>query len=228
MKQVKRQRSAMPVYLLAAVWAVAGFGFHVHTGMGYAVTAIFSVAVFLLSRLIWKDRMIEIEVEEKKAEPDKPKEPENPELAQLMQERDRALSEMRRLNDNIKDEKISAQIDRIEATTGKIFAHVLEHPEKKGQIRRFLNYYLPTTIKLLNAYDRMDDTGVGGENIDGTKGKIETMLDTIAAAFDKQLDALFQDEAMDISSDITVLEQLMAREGLTDEGMNQGAQSAQK
>lgn len=131
-----------------------------------------------------------------------------------MAERDRAVSEMRRLNDSIEDAKISRQIDHMERVTQKIFAHVAANPKKLPQIRRFLNYYLPTTLKLLNAYDRMDDAGVAGANIDGTMGKIEAMLDTVVLAYDKQLDALFADEALDISTDITVMEQMLSQEGL--------------
>ena len=99
-------------------------------------------------------------------------------------------------------------------STGKIISHVVAHPEKQSQIRRFMDYYLPTTLKLLNAYDRMDETGISGANIDGTKGKITDMMSTISTAFDRQLDALFGGEAMDISTDITVMEQMLAREGL--------------
>ena len=131
-----------------------------------------------------------------------------------MKERDRAVSEMHRLNDSIEDPSISAQIDHLESATKKIIAYVVDHPEKLPQIRRFLNYYLPTTLKLLNAYDRMDAVGVSGANIDGTMGKIETIMDTIVTAFDRQLDALFGDEALDISTDITVMEQMLAREGI--------------
>ena len=90
----------------------------------------------------------------------------------------------------------------------------MSEPQKLPQIRKFMNYYLPTTLKLLNAYDRMDAAGVSGANIDGTMGKIETMMNTVVVAFDRQLDALFADEALDISTDITVMEQMLAREGI--------------
>ena len=123
---------------------------------------------------------------------------------------------MRRLNDTIEDEAISAQIDHLEAVTGKIIGAVVDKPSKLPQLRRFLNYYLPTTLKLLNAYDRMDAAGVSGANIDGTKGKIEEIMGTICKAFDKQLDALYGEEALDISTDITVLENMLAQEGLGD------------
>ena len=93
-------------------------------------------------------------------------------------------------------------------------------PAKLPQLRRFLNYYLPTTLKLLNAYDRMGAAGVEGANIDSTMGRIDAMMDKVVEAFDKQLDALFADEALDISTDITVLEQMLAQEGLG--GMQMG------
>ena len=139
----------------------------------------------------------------------------NPEIDKLILERDRALSEMRRLNDSIEDETISAQIDHLEEVTRQIIDQVIREPKKLPQIRRFLNYFLPTTLKILNAYDRMDAVGISGENIDATKTRVENMMGTIVKAFDKQLDNLFGAEAMDVSTDITVMENLLAQEGLS-------------
>lgn len=207
----KRIKSAAPIYLLGGVWVFFALFLKLYRPMDYVWAAVISLLAYKAGTVFWPDKVVEVE---EPPAPEPEPEPVDPELKELMDERDRAISEMRRLNDNIKDETISAQIDHLEDTTRKIFAHVMEHPQKKPQIRRFLNYYLPTTIKLLNAYDRMDAAGVSGANIDGTKGKIETMLDTIVVAFDKQLDALFGEEALDISTDITVLEGMMAREGL--------------
>ena len=124
---------------------------------------------------------------------------------------------MKRLNDSIKDEKISADIDRLEDLSAKIFAQVKSDPSKLPQIRKFMDYYLPTTLKLLNAYDRMGAQGVSGENIDATMQRVESMMGTIVTAFEKQLDMLFGSEAMDISADITVLENMMKREGLSED-----------
>ena len=78
-----------------------------------------------------------------------------------------------------------------------------------------MNYYLPTTLKLLSSYDKLEDTGITGTNISETMLSIERMMNTIVMAFEKQLDALYGADALDISSDITVLENMMAREGLT-------------
>ena len=206
----KRVKSVAPVYLVGAVWVFFAVFLKLYRPIDYVWAAVVSLVVYNIGAMVWPDKVVMVE------EPEPEPVPTDPELKALMEERNRAISEMRRLNDSIEDETISAQIDKMEETTRKIFAHVMEHPQKKSQIRRFLNYYLPTTIKLLNAYDRMDAAGVSGTNIDGTKGKIESMLDTIVVAFDKQLDALFGEEALDISTDITVLEGMMAREGLGD------------
>lgn len=215
-------KSVVPVYMVGAVWLLWSFFLPLYSMWHYAIVLFLSVGAFLVAKRIWPDkvRMIPDPRAERKAEPPKAAATGSPELDALLKERDRALSEMHRLNDNIQDRKLSGQIDHMEAVTKKIVAHVVEKPEKLAQIRRFLNYYLPTTLKLLNAYDRMDSVGVSGANIDGTMGKIDTMMDTIVTAFDRQLDALFGDEALDISTDITVMEQMLSREGIG--GMQMG------
>ena len=135
------------------------------------------------------------------------------------------LAQIRELNDRIADEAISAKLDRMEQVSGRIFKLIEEDEAKRDAAGTFLNYYLPTTLKLLNAYDRMSAQGVSGENIDTSLTRIRSMMDTIAAAFDKQLDSLFGEEALDISTDISVLETMMAREGLTGAQMSADANS---
>lgn len=215
-----RKRSAAPIYAVGVVWLAWALLLPLYRPWHYIAAAVVSLLVYLFGRkVLWRDRVIvtaDPEPQEPPREEPKQKaeEPKDPELAALLDQREKALGEMRRLNDSIADPVISAQIDHLEEVTGKIIDHVAEHPQKRPQIRRFLDYYLPTTLKILNAYDRMDSAGVSGTNIDGTKGKIEAMMTTLVAAFDKQLDALFGEEALDISTDITVLEQMLAREGL--------------
>lgn len=215
-KMVKK--SPVPLYFAAAVWLLWGWFLPLYQLSDILLAAGVSFGAIAVGKLIFPDQTYETpeskaqevpKTEEKKAEGTG-----DPEIDALIAERDKAVSEMKRLNDNIPDEKLSRQIDHLEETTRKIIAQVVAEPAKLPQIRKFMNYYLPTTIKLLNAYDRMDSTGVSGENIDGTKGKIEDMLDTIVVAFDKQLDSLFSDEALDIATDITVMENLLAQEGL--------------
>lgn len=221
MSKVVKKKSVLPIYLIGIVWLLWAIFGSLYRPIHFILAAVVSIVVYTVGKAVFPDRSYTVQEEEtpkegEKAEPAKKEAKSSypPEIQALISERDKAVSEMRRLNDAIKDETISAQIDRLESTTGKIVDAVVDEPSKQPQIRKFMNYYLPTTLKLLNAYDRMDSTGVSGTNIDGTKGKIEDMLETICTAFDKQLDSLYGAEALDISTDITVMEQMLAREGL--------------
>ena len=134
---------------------------------------------------------------------------------------DGVLHQIRDLNDRIADEALSAKIDRLEQVSGSIFKAIEDDEDKRAAAGKFLNYYLPTTLKLLNAYDRMSSQGVEGQNISGTMERVESMMSNIVTAFERQLDSLFGDQALDISTDITVLENMMAREGLSDDPIHQ-------
>ncbi len=221
-----KKRSALPVYFIGGTWLLWALLAPLYRPTHYIMAALASFIAYHVGKMLFPDRGYEVQdappsVQQAQAQPrpqpkqeQKPKSTGNPEIDALLVERDRAVGEMRRLNDSIKDVKISAQISHLEVTTGKIIDAVVEKPAKLPQIRKFMNYYLPTTLKLLNAYDRMDSTGVSGANIDGTKGKIEEMLDTICVAFSRQLDALYGEEALDISADIKVMEQMLQQEGI--------------
>lgn len=209
------KKSVAPIYAVAALWVIWGLLFPLYKVIHFVLAIVVSVLVFCVGKILWPNKTMDVpDPAPKAAKKVEPESTGNPELDELIRERDRAVGEMRRLNDSIEDPAISEQIDRLESTTKKIIARVVEKPEKLPQIRRFLNYYLPTTLKLLNAYDRADSTGISGDNVDGTKGKVQDIMGTIVTAFDKQLDALFGDEALDISTDITVMEQMLAREGI--------------
>ena len=97
----------------------------------------------------------------------------------------------------------------------RIFNQVEKQPQLAADLRKFMNYYLPTTAKLVEAYKELDAQPVEGENISRTKKEIEETLDTINEAFEKLLDSFFEERAMDISSDISVLQTMLAQEGLT-------------
>lgn len=125
------------------------------------------------------------------------------------------IREIRRLNDEIKDIAVSDRIDKIEAHTKNIFDYVTDHPDAMPQIRTFMNYYLPTTLKLLESYSRIERVGVAGENMKKSKENIENILDLLAVGFEQQVDQLFKNESIDISSDISVLEKMMQKDGLS-------------
>ena len=202
-------KPAAPIYAAAVVWILYALLFPLYRVGHFALCAAASAAVYLIARLFCRDVVEEVE--------EKPEPTGNAELDKMISDGNLAIAEMKRLNESIKDEKISRQIDRLEEISGKIFDCVKASPEKLPQIRKFMNYYLPTTLKLLNAYDRMGSQAVSGENISGTMERVENMMGTIVTAFERQLDGLFGDQALDISTDITVLENMMAREGLSDD-----------
>lgn len=129
------------------------------------------------------------------------------------------IRQIRAANDAIPGEEISQKIDELEIVTAKIFEYISKRPEKLPQIRRFMSYYLPTTLKLLQAYQEFDAQPIQGENIKSAKTEISDTLDTITVAFKNLLDSLFEHEAMDISTDISALETMLAQEGLTEDGM---------
>lgn len=124
------------------------------------------------------------------------------------------IKEIREANDEISGEEISAKLDRLETVAGQVFTIVEEHPEKLSEIHKFMEYYLPTTLKLVRSYHEFDMQPVQGENITKAKKEIEDTLDMINMAFENLSDRLYQDVAMEVSADISVLQTLLAQEGL--------------
>lgn len=154
----------------------------------------------------------------KQAEAAAPKQPSStpdPKVQEVLDRGNAYLREIRRCNDEIPGEEISAKISRMEAIVQRIFERAKAHPEILPDLKKLMDYYLPMTIKLLNAYADMDRQPIQGDTIRASKQEIDTTLDTLNLAFEKLLDSVFQDTAMDVSSDISVLHTLLAQEGLT-------------
>lgn len=215
----KAQKSVVPIYGAAATWAVYAAVFNLYRPGDFAFVALLSAGVFLLLQAVCPEEAVPSPSGGEPVPEPPEKEAGNPELDKMIRDGQLAISEMRRLDANIADEKISADIRRLETVSGSIFQQVKEDPDKLPQIHKFMDYYLPTTLKLLNAYDRMDAAGVSGQNINSTKRRVEDIMSTIVAAFEKQLDSLFGSDALDISTDITVLESMLVQEGLAGERM---------
>ena len=123
-----------------------------------------------------------------------------------------ALRAIRSAYDRIADPVLSEKIDHLETVAGKIFREVEQHPEKQQQAATFLNYYLPTTLKLLDSYAKFEEAGIEGENLSRAQERIEETMDALIKGFDKQLDDLYRNEAMDIDSDIRVMENMLRRD----------------
>lgn len=122
------------------------------------------------------------------------------------------LRSLRLANDRIPDAELSEKIERLEQISALIFKEVEAHPEKRERIRTFFDYYLPTTQKLLDTYAEFDEMGVEGENLTNAKERIAQMMDAIVEGFEHQLDQLYSADAMDVVSDIKVMETMLNRD----------------
>lgn len=143
-----------------------------------------------------------------------------PEARQVIEAGDAFIRKIHACNDAIPGEEISAKISHMEMLVDGIFDRVEQNPETISDVRKLMDYYLPTTVKLLEAYQDLDAQPVEGENIRVSKREIEATLDTLNHAFEKILDDLFHRTAWDVSSDISVLNTMLAREGLKDDGIS--------
>lgn len=227
-QNAKKKRSALPIYAIGIVWLL--YAGKLNTFRGILSCAVVSAIVYAILRIVLPGKKTDEPPKaaapeqpqpkqaEKKPEPQPEPEPEEklpPELQSVIYQGKRAIADIRRLNDEIPDERISAQIDLIERLTAQIFDCVRRNPKKLSQIRQFLNYYLPTTIKLMEQYVTLQNQSLKTENITEGMQKIEDLLDKVIIAFQRQLDALFEADVVDITADIRVMEQMMASEGLT-------------
>ena len=204
-----RKKSAVPVYAVAFTWAFWASVFPMYKISHFVILTILSFLVYKTTSVFFRGKWVEV------AEPEPVYESSgNREVDALVSEGRQSIKRMRELNAQIQDKKISQQINRLEQLSNEIFAQITKNPSKLPQIRKFMSYYLPTTIKLLASYAEMSAQSVRGKNITATMQKVEGIMDTIVTAFEKQLDSLFGAEALDISTDITVLEGMLEREGL--------------
>ena len=227
-QNAKKKRSALPIYAIGIVWLL--YAGKLNTFRGILSCAVVSAIVYAILRIVMPGKKADEPPKaaapeqpqpkqaEKKPEPQPEPEPEEklpPELQSVIYQGKRTIADIRRLNDEIPDERMSAQIDLIERLTAQIFDCVRKNPEKLSQIRQFLNYYLPTTIKLMEQYVTLQNQSLKTKNITEGMQKIEDLLDKVIIAFQRQLDALFEADVVDITADIRVMEQMMASEGLT-------------
>ena len=207
-RKAKHKKPVSPLYAAAITWAVYALLFPLYK-LWHFIPAV-AITLFVSSAVGKRAK--------KKIPPEPEPQPEpvsyGAEIDALIAEGKLAQAEMGRLYASIKEPSVRAKINELMQISDKIVQDAVHDPADVPQIKKFLNYYLPTTIKLLNTYDRMGSQGIQGENISGTMNRIEDMLDTAITAFKKQLDSLFADQALDIETDIQVMNAMLAREGL--------------
>jgi len=152
---------------------------------------------------------------QEKLEAQQPRKPSQ--VQEVLDKGEQFVAQLRRCNDRIPCQVISQKISRMETIVERIFDRVEAKPELVPDVKKLMDYYLPMTVKLLNAYADMDAQPVQGETIQSSKKEIEDTLDTLNLAYENLLDDLFEETAMDVSSDISVLQTLLAQEGLTED-----------
>lgn len=195
-------------YGAGLLWLIYSFIFPMYRWFDFIIAGALSILAFIIVNKLTPAKKILVPVKEK------PIVSGNAEVDSIINNGLTYLKKIREANDKISDPKLSAEIFRMEKATDKIFRYISNHPKEAPQIRKFMNYYLPTSLKLLNSYISLNEQSISGDNIQKTIIKIEGILSTIADAFENQLDNLFADQALDISTDITVLESILAQEGL--------------
>ncbi len=219
-RRKKKQPSTAPIYTFAILWLIMCTVTPVFKlGWLIAAVVIAGAGAYLAGRSAGKkaanDAAAAEETEKAKSAQAAPeKKSYGPEIDPVIEEGNRALSEMGRLYMSIKDPEIRQKINEIMRITDKITQDAIADPSDIPQIKKFQSYYIPTTIKLLNAYDRMSAQGIQGENLDKTMKSITEMLDTAIEAYKNLLDSLFANQALDIETDIDVMNKMLAREGL--------------
>lgn len=224
-----REPSVAKYFITAAAALIYSQSFPMYELWHFIVFAVVIAMTFLVSKTLFKGKKKFVAVPKetpKQAAPSAPEKKEAPkkasastgnaEVDKIIEDGYEYLRQLRAANDAIPDENTSECIDRIERASAGIFSYIAKKPEKAAQISKFMNYYLPTTIKLLDSYQRLNQQTYKGENISGTINDIDRMLYTIANAFEKQLDTLFSDEAMDIATDISVFETMLKQEGFVE------------
>lgn len=224
----KKPGSVGSIYSFAITWLILSMFFPVFRIFGIIACLLMSIGVaVVVSKVIAASRRRKAEKEAaeaaaacmkaEQAPSTVEKKSYGPEVDPIIEEGNRALSEMGRLYMSIKEPDVRQKINELMRITDKIVQDAIDDPADIPQIKKFMSYYLPTTIKLLNSYDRMSAQGIEGENLDKSMKSINEMLDSVIVAYKKRLDSLFENQALDIETDIDVMNKMLAREGLSGE-----------
>lgn len=202
-----RRKSVLPWYFAGFVWLVGALVLPIYQLWALAVVAVLSAAGFFAARRICPDVVSRKEVPFMTGQED---------ADQMLALIDAKRKELHQLNVRIEDEPLSAAMDRMEKACLGILNEVEQHPEKAAQVRRFANYYVQDAVKILTLYAELEEKGVQGENAAGVRAEVAQNAQTIATAFENQLDSLFARDALDISTDLEVLNGMLKGQGLVD------------
>ena len=202
-----RRKSVLPWYFAGLVWLVGALALPIYQLWALVVVAVLSVVGFVAARRVCPDVVSRKEVPFMTGKED---------ADQMLALIDQKRRELHELNVRIEDAPLGAAMDRMEKACLGILDEVEQHPEKAAQVRRFANYYLQDAVKILTLYAELEEKGVQGENAAGVRAEVAQNAQTIATAFENQLDSLFARDALDISTDLEVLNGMLKGQGLVD------------
>ena len=201
----KKENPVLPIYFAGAVWLLCGLILPIYKLWALVLTALLGAVGYGLGMALCPKRVRRVEQDFMTGSED---------ADEMLRTIDGLLKKLKALNDAIPDDDLSAAITRMEKAGEGILGEVEAHPEKARQIRRFANYYLPDAVKILAAYADLEKRGVSGENAQTVRRQVASNAASIAKAFENQLDSLFEGEALDISTDLEVLQNFLKGQGL--------------
>lgn len=222
MKKAVKQKPIAHIYAFAATWLIWGFFLPMYRPLHFLIVTAAALAAGFIFAKIFPGKTVFVDVPEPEPVPFSSG---NSEVDELIRQGETGIGELKRLKGEIEKTGVEAKVTEIIEISRKIIDNLKEDPSHLDSLRRFFSYYLPTAIKLLNAYDRMYDQGIKGTNISGSMSDIEDILYTLVDALNKQLDSLFAGQALDIETDIEVLEGMLKREGLTGGDFSTGSKN---
>ncbi|MCI5956808.1 MAG: 5-bromo-4-chloroindolyl phosphate hydrolysis family protein [Clostridiales bacterium] len=211
-----------------AVFALYSVLFHPHSLGGYVLA--FALSGFAGAIIRTMAQGLDLTVKDETPESLKKVQGDtgNPDVDELLQKGREMITEIRAENDKIPDSSLSEKLDTLENQCAEIFRAVYDKPAKASQIRKFMAYYLPTTLKIVKGYRMLEERGVSGAEAVAARRRIDDALGVVLTGCDKMLENLYRDDVLDITTDIDVLEQMLKRDGLTEGDLERAAAQARE
>jgi len=221
-KTKQKPRAVSPFYALGATWLLYGLLFPLYRPTDYVIAFLLGATVFFTVFLFTLPVKEPEPVETPSAPTAKPMTDTEKKLAEC----ELYLDAIQKISRQTKESgmEIAEETAKMEHSLAEVVKELKAHPEDLHKMHKFLNYYMPTTLKMLKTYLEVYDRD--GENFDRITTETEGILHTMAIALDKQLDKLYADDAMDITAEATVLQQMLSREGLTEDPANETGSAA--
>ena len=229
-KQKKKQKSGMGAGIIAfgAVFALFSSIFHPHSLGGYLLNVVLSFFAGSIVRVMAQGLDLTTHNKEPESLQKVQADTGNPEVDELLNRGREMIKEIRIENDKIPDESLSAKLDELENSCAEIFRAVYDKPSKAPQIRKFMEYYLPTTLKMVKNYRLLSERDYGNAENRKARQRIDEALGVVNNGCRHMLDQLYRDDMLDITTDIDVLEQMLKRDGLTENDLRKAAQQARQ